>query len=46
MLHQAESYPRDGQDDGTEKPLSTITQTFTFKMKIDPAKFKKEEKKN
>jgi RHS repeat-associated protein len=45
MLHQGGSYPRDGKDGGKEKPLSTITQTFTFKMKIDPSKFKQEEKK-
>jgi RHS repeat-associated protein len=45
MLHQGENYKRDGKDGGTEKPLSTISQTFTFKMKIDPSKFKKEEKK-
>ncbi|CAN5271199.1 hypothetical protein BH09BAC3_BH09BAC3_35180 [soil metagenome] len=45
MLHQGENYPRDGKDGGTEKPLSTISQTFTFKMKIDPSKFKQEEKK-
>jgi RHS repeat-associated protein len=45
MLHQGKNYPRDGKDGGTEKPLSTITQTFTFKMKIDPSKFKQEEKK-
>lgn len=45
MLHAGENYPRDRKDGGTEKPLSTIKQTFTFKMKIDPSKFKQEEKK-
>lgn len=42
LLHKGENYPRDGKDGGIEKPLSTITQTFTFKMKVDPTKFKKE----
>ena len=45
MLHQGENYPRDGKDEGTEKPLSTIKQTFTFRMKIDPSQFKEEKKK-
>ncbi|MFN3405845.1 MAG: hypothetical protein ACK40G_17245 [Cytophagaceae bacterium] len=43
MLHIGGNYERDGKDEGTEKPLSTISQTFTFRLKIDPSKFKKEE---
>ena len=45
MLHQAGNYERSGNEDGKEQPLSTITQTFTFRMRIDPSKFKKESKK-
>lgn len=45
MLHIGGNYQRDGKDEGAEKPLSTISQTFTFRMKIDPSKFKKEEPK-
>lgn len=43
MLHGAGNYERKEGEDG--KALSTIKQKFTFSLKIDASKFKKEDEK-
>jgi RHS repeat-associated protein len=46
MLHIGQNYPRSESNSDTEKPLSTIKQTFNFTMKVDPSWYKKEDNKN
>jgi hypothetical protein len=43
LLHVGDNYNRDSNDNLSEKPLSTVTQTYNFRLKIDSSKFQKEE---
>jgi hypothetical protein len=43
LLHVGDNYNRDSNDNLSDKPLSTVTQTYNFRLKIDSSKFQKEE---